>query len=67
MGSCNFISSTEGAKKCLNSISFPATKQDVLRSIEDNEGPEAVIVAANQLPNMIYKDMAELIEYLDAQ
>ncbi|MHB1457192.1 MAG: DUF2795 domain-containing protein [Armatimonadota bacterium] len=67
MGSCNFISSTEGAQRCLNAITFPATKQEILSSIENNEGPEAVIVAANQLPDMIYQDLDELIKYLNAE
>lgn len=67
MGSCNFISSTEGAKECLDTISFPATKQEILSSIENNEGPEAVIVAANQLPEKVYQNMDELVKYLDAE
>ena len=67
MGSCNFISSTEGAQRCLNAITFPATKQEILSCIEDNEGPEAVIVAANQLPDKVYQNMDELVKYLDAE
>lgn len=67
MGSCNFISSTEGAQRCLNAIKFPATKQEILSSIENNEGPEAVIVAANQLPEIVYQNIDELIKYLDVE
>lgn len=66
MGSCNFISSTEGAMECLGGIAFPATKEDILGSIMDSDGPEAVVVAANQIPDKLYQNMDELLEYLDS-
>ena len=67
LGSCDFISSTEGAKECLAGIPFPAGKQEILAYIERNNGPEAVVVAANQIPDKVYKSMDELLQYLEAK
>lgn len=67
MGTCDFISSNEGAVKCLGGIEFPASKQAVLGWVESSGGPEAVIVAANQIPDKIYQSMDELLQYLDAE
>ncbi|NLN76589.1 MAG: DUF2795 domain-containing protein [Armatimonadetes bacterium] len=64
MGICDFISSNEGAKKCLADIEFPATKQQVLYWVESSDGPEAVVVAANKLPDKIYDNMNDLLESL---
>ena len=66
MGSCDFISSEEGAKKCLECIAFPANKQEILRLIEKSGGPEAVIVAANQIPEKVYQSLDELLQCLGA-
>ena len=65
MGSCDFISSTEGAKECLAGIAFPADKEDILSRIEKSGGPEAVIVAANQIPDKVYDSLDELVEHLE--
>ena len=67
MGSCDFISSTEGAQKCLGDIEFPASKQQVLDWVESSGGPEAVIVAANQIPDKVYESMDELLHHLGAE
>lgn len=67
LGSCEFISSTEGARKCLEDISFPASKQDILSRIENSSGPEVVIVAANQIPEKVYESLNELLDYLGAK
>ncbi|MGI6296384.1 MAG: DUF2795 domain-containing protein [Armatimonadota bacterium] len=66
MGICDFISSNEGAQKCLAGIDFPADKQSILRWIESSDGPEAVVVAANRLPDKIYDNMDALLASLDA-
>ena len=64
MGSCDFISSTEGAKECLECIVFPAGKEEIIDYIESKDGPEAVVVAANQIPDKVYTSMDELLQYL---
>ena len=51
MGICDYISSSEGAMKCLGGIGFPANKQQILGWVESSDGPEAVVVAANQIPD----------------
>lgn len=66
MGICDFISSSEGAMKCLGGIDFPANKQQILGWVESSDGPEAVVVAANQIPDKIYYNMQELLEALGA-
>jgi hypothetical protein len=63
---CDFISSSEGAMKCLGGITFPASKQQVLDWVEGSDGPEAVVVAANQIPDKMYESMDELLQYLAA-
>lgn len=62
MGVCSFISSPEGAKLCLGDIKFPATKEEVLEHIDNSGGPEAVTVAANQLPDRTYQDFEDLLK-----
>jgi hypothetical protein len=65
MGDCDFISSEEGAKECLLNLAFPADKKKILEHVEDSDAPEAVTVAANQLPEKVYKNLDEVIETLD--
>lgn len=67
MGSCDFISSTEGAGRCLGGITFPASKQEILDWVESSGGPEAVIVAANHIPDKMYQNMDELLPFLGAE
>ena len=67
MGSCDFISSDQGAKLCLGDIEFPASKEQILDRIAVSGGPEAAIVAANQLPDKVYGSLEEVIESLEGK
>ncbi len=67
MSKCDFISSDKAAGLCLASMSFPATKEDIVYSIEESGGSEAAIVAINQIPDRIYSSLEELVKYLEGE
>ena len=65
VGKCDFISSDTAAGICLENMSFPATKQDIVDRIEESGGAEAAIVAINQVPDRTYYSLEELVRCLE--
>ncbi len=48
----------------LDDILFPCTRRQILEHAEDNEAPDALLDAIENLPNRRYASISEVISYL---
>lgn len=50
--------------KYLDDVIFPCTRRQILEYAEDNEAPDALLDAIENLPNRRYADIGEVLAYL---